>query len=229
MKKQLIVLSLGGSIVVPDAIDTAFLRRLVAFFKRNSRRFRFIIVVGGGRTCRQYQKALAAVVLVNHEKLDWMGIYTTRVNARLVQLALGKLAHPDIVKDPTKRVKFAAPVLVASGYKPGWSTDYDAVLLAKLYRAEQVVNLFDVDYVYEQDPKTHKNAKFFKQLTWAKYFSIIGRARTPGAHAPFDSVASKLAERLGLRVLIVNGRNLKNLQRILDGGPFKGTLIDKIK
>ncbi|MCL5435795.1 MAG: UMP kinase [Patescibacteria group bacterium] len=225
MKKRLVVLSLGGSIVVPDTIDTAFLKRFVFFIKRNVRQSRFIIVVGGGKTCRQYQKALSKVAAVSPEKLDWMGIYTTRVNARLVQLALGKLAHPDIVKDPTKVMKFTAPVLVASGYKPGWSTDYDAVLLAKLHRAEEVVNLFDVDYVYARDPKKFKTAKFFKQLSWKKYFGIIGTVRKPGSHAPFDPVAARAAQKLGVKVIIANGRNLTNLQSILDGGIFKGTFI----
>lgn len=223
--KPVIVLSLGGSLVVPGEIDVKFLRRFIALIKKESRHRRFIIVVGGGKTCRKYQEALSRIINADYDKLDWMGIYTTRVNARLLQLALGNLAHSDIVKDPTKKVAFKPPILVASGYKPGWSTDYVAVLLAKIYGAKKVINLFDVDYVYDRDPKKYKDAKFFKALGWKQYFRIIGRKRIPGSHLPFDPVAARLAQKFGIEVDIANGAKLGNLILILHDKNFLGTKI----
>src|SRR3990167_1025417 len=57
------------------------------------------------------------------------------------------------------------------------------------------------------------------------YEKLVGKEWKPGINAPFDPVASQLAKKIGTMVIVANGKNLSNLNRILDGESFKGTVI----
>jgi uridylate kinase len=222
---QTIVLSLGGSLVVPDGIDVPFLKGFRTFVLGQLRKGRrLVIIVGGGMVCRRYQAAASAVSKLTRDDVDWLGIHSTRLNAHLIRTVLRDVAHPQIVKDPTQRTAFRKGVLVAAGWKPGFSTDYDAVMLAKRFRSGVVINLSNVDYAYDKDPKYHKDAKPLERLSWPDFRRLVGNRWDPGLNAPFDPVASREAQRLGLSVLIA-GRDLENVKAFLDGKPFRGTLI----
>ena len=54
---------------------------------------------------------------------------------------------------------------------------------------------------------------------------MIGDKWVPGMNAPFDPVASKLAEDLEVTVKILDGKNLRNLASALDDKSFTGTII----
>src|SRR4051812_19101157 len=111
---QLYVLSLGGSLIVPDELDHLFLKNFQKFIVAQTKRGdRFILVIGGGQTCRKYQAALQFAGNPEASDLDWMGIESTWLNAKLIQLILGKLAYPTIIQDPNKKVRFQEKVLVA--------------------------------------------------------------------------------------------------------------------
>jgi uridylate kinase len=47
----------------------------------------------------------------------------------------------------------------------------------------------------------------------------------PGLNTPFDPVAAKEAEKIGLEVVVMNGKKLKNFENYLDGKEFIGTKI----
>jgi len=223
--KETVVLSLGGSLVSPGQIDISFLERFRETLSGMLREKRFVIVVGGGSVCRTYNKAADALTGgAGHEEKDWMGIYVTMVNAQLVKIMFGPHAA-GVYQNPTKRPSVSNDVTVASGWKPGFSTDYDAVLWAKTMGAKTVLNLTDVDYIYTADPDFDKSAKPVKALSWDGYKKIIGGAWKPGMNVPFDPVASKEAQRLGLKVIIVNGKRLDNLKNLLAGKTFVGTTI----
>ena len=223
--KKLFILSVGGSLIAPDEPDTLYLKQLRAFLQQQTRRgHRFILVVGGGQTCRTYLKSARKLRKNAGEDFDWIGIRATRLNAELVRVALGSLAHPVIVDNPAKPPRFREKVLVAAGWKPGWSTDYDSVLLARKLGVEAIYNLTNVDYIYERDPKFFPRAKRFTQLTWRQYLRLLPRWKA-GLHAPFDPVASREAQHGQLTLHCVNGRKLPNLARALEGKPFKGTTI----
>ena len=58
-----VVLSLGGSMIVPDKVDTKFLknfRKLILDFTKKGNKA--AMVCGGGRTCRIYQGAAKDLV-----------------------------------------------------------------------------------------------------------------------------------------------------------------------
>lgn len=210
---------------MPDEVNQDYLRKFVAFINRNRSRWRFIIVVGGGKTCRNYQNTARRAGVKNPAFLDWVGIMATRLNAELLRSVFGPLAEDRVVIDPTKKFRFKKSVMIAAGYKPGWSTDFDAALLAKNYGAKRIINLSNIDSVYNKDPKKHRDAAPVKSATWKEFFKIIGTKWNPGDNLPFDPVASNLAQKEGMEVIIANGWNLKNLQNILDAKKFRGTRI----
>lgn len=226
--QKLFVISLGGSLINPGSVDAGFLknfRRLILEETKKGRRF--ILITGGGALCRQYQQALNSIARPSNSKLDWLGIYSTRFNANLVRLMFAKSAHRQIIEDPNKKVLFKQKILVAGGWMPGRSTDDDAVRLAKIYGAKILINLSNIDYVYTKDPRKFKNAKKIENISWKNFRKIVGNKWNPGKNLPFDPTAAKLAERLSLRVIIANGKNLNNLKNILGEKNFKGTVISQ--
>ncbi|MBU1348557.1 UMP kinase, partial [Patescibacteria group bacterium] len=227
MPSRPIVISLGGSMVAPkQGIDVRYLsafRKLV--LREVAKGSRFILVVGGGSTARAYQRAASAVVPLLDEDLDWLGIHATRLNAHLLRTIFREVAHPVVVKNPMRRNVWRTPVLVAAGWKPGRSTDDIAVRLAHRNGARRVINLTDIDAVYDADPRTHRDAKPLATMTWKAFRAVVGDAWVPGANAPFDPVAARLAERWGIEAVVAAGHDLVNLGRIFRGTRFRGTLI----
>lgn len=226
-QKETVVISLGGSIIVPDAIDIDFLKKfkklIVKFVKQGKR---FVIVTGGGKVARNYQNAARAVGSLNRDDLDWLGIHATRLNAHLLRAIFRDYAFPNVNKNPKKIKKIKESILIASGWKPGWSTDYDAVLLAKGYGAKTIINLSNISHVYNGDPSKDKNAKPMTSLTWQDYRKIAGNEWNPGANTPFDPIASKMAQKWGFKVIVAKGTDLPNLENILNGKKIKGTIIN---
>ncbi len=222
-----IVISLGGSIVVPEEIDIPFLKKFRSLILKQVKKGRkFIIIVGGGRTCRKYQKAAKEITKPTQEDLDWIGIHTTRLNAHLLRTLFRDIAHPAVVRHYNERIRTKKPVMIACGWKPGHSTDYDAVMWARNFKSQTILNLSNIDYIYDRDPKYHKVAKRFERMPWKDFRKLVGNKWDPGLNAPFDPIASGEAQKLGIKVVIMNGRNLANLENFMNGKEFKGTVIE---
>ncbi len=227
-KKPLpIVISLGGSLIVPDELDVHFIRAFRKFILAQvAKGQRFILIVGGGRTARRYQAAAAKVTKLTRDDLDWLGIHSTRLNAHLLRTIFREHAHPQLITDRKKiDTRIPEPIIIATGFKPGSSTDYDAVLLAKAYKAKTILNLSNIDWVYTADPRTHKNAKPLVHVTWKQFQRLVGTRWDPGANVPFDPVASKWAAKWGMTVVITRGTDFSNLRKLVAGKPAKGTSI----
>jgi uridylate kinase len=223
------VISLGGSIVVPDAVDAAFLKNFVALireFLRADEERRFIFVVGGGGPARIYQKAYREISGSYVEtEADWSGVMATRLNAQLVRALMAEWCSQHVVTDPTEAAPMTGKVLVAAGWKPGFSSDNDAVLLAERFHADTVINLSNIERVYTGDPKKDPAAKPLDTISWPDFRALVGDEWIPGKNVPFDPVASRRAAELGLTVICAAGRDLANLKKILRGEAFLGTTI----
>jgi uridylate kinase len=223
------VLSLGGSIIAPESVDTEFVRAfhaLIAGILDAEPERRMILVTGGGGPARAFQRAYREIAAQADEAAqDWIGIMATRLNAELIRSLFLRYNPPPVVHDPTARIRWPGRVLVAAGWKPGFSTDFDAVLLAKRFRARTVVNLSNIAKVHTADPRTNPQAQPVDDIAWRDFLKIVGDTWVPGKNVPFDPVASKEAAALGLRVIMAAGRDLANLKNILHGLPFSGTLI----
>ncbi len=224
-----IIISLGGSLIVPDGIDWEFLRSFKGFIEAElERERRFIIVSGGGKTCRLYVEAASKAASVSEEDQDWIGIHATRLNAHLLRTILRDHAYPRINTNPHDLEDFYVaddPVLIAAGWRPGFSTDYDAALLGKYLDVDRIINLSNIDYVYDKDPRKHEDAKKFERLSWSEFRKLVGEEWTPAMNAPFDPIASKLAEEEGMEVAVLSGHDLGNVSRYIAGEPFVGTVI----
>ena len=223
------VISLGGSIVAPDGVDESFLKDFTSLIgdllSRDEKR-RFIFVVGGGGPARTWQKAYNAISSSRENDMaDWIGIMATRLNAQLVRAIMGEWCTQDVVTDPTQVEPLVGRVLVASGWKPGFSTDYVAVLLAERFQADVVINLSNIEKVYTDDPKKNPNAKPIDAISWADFCSMVGDEWVPGKNLPFDPIASRHAAKIGIKVICAAGKNLPNIKNILKGEKFTGTVI----
>jgi uridylate kinase len=224
--KKPIIISLGGSLLVPEMIDVVFIKRFARLIRALvAKGYRFVLITGGGRTARNYQIAAGKICELHDEDLDWLGVHATRINAHLVRTIFHDLSHPRIIKRPKEPLSWKEPILVAAGWKPGFSTDYDAVLLADQVGADTIINLSNIDYVYSSDPKADSGAKPLKSISWSAYRQLIPTAWKPGLSSPFDPIASKTAQKAGLNVKVVGGSDLSNLRHAIVGTAFRGTLI----
>lgn len=235
MNKETIIISLGGSLVAPSEIDLGFLKN----FKRSIEKYiganppspsgfgvarRFFVLVGGGKVARNYQKALLEFGAKSADR-DWMGINITRLNAEVVKQLFFGLAFEKIITDPNKKIKTNKNIIIGAGWKPGWSTDYVSVLIAKNNNVKTIINLTNVDYVYDKNPSQFPDAKPLKEIDWKSFERIVGDKWTPGLSMPFDPRASKLAAKLKIKIIIINGKNLERLEDFLNQKPLIGTII----
>lgn len=225
---ETIVMSVGGSLIVPDKIDTTFLTNLKRFIESEvadgSRRF--IIIAGGGRTARAYQDAAADVAELTRDDLDWLGIHATRLNGHLLRTIFKESAYRVMITNPDEILD--APkekVVIASGYRPGASTDLRAVQIAEKLGSKKVVNLSNTDYVYTDNPKTNPDAEKITDITWSEFRKLIPDEWDPGLSSPFDPIAAKEAEANDIELANINGADLTELSNYLNKKEFVGTRI----
>lgn len=228
-EKETVVMSVGGSLIVPDTIDTLFLGNLKNLIERQIALHdrRFIIIAGGGKTARRYQDAAATVTELDPEDLDWMGIHATRLNGHLLRTIFRDIAYPVMITNPDEigDVPRDAHLVIAAGYRPGASTDLRAVQIAINCGAQKVMNLSNIDYVYSEDPRKNPDAQKIEDITWNDFMRIIPHEWNPGLSSPFDPVAARAAQHHNIEVVIINGEKIEEVEHYLEGEAFTGTKI----
>jgi len=229
---KIIIIALGGSIIVPSAgkINVRFLknfRKLILKFVKKG--YRFIIIAGGGKVCRTYQGAAAKIIKVSYEDQDWIGIHATRLNAHLLRTIFKREALPVVLDNPFKKLKkelLKKPIIIAAGWRPGWSTDYISVLLAKRFKVKQIIDAGNIPFVYNKDLLKYKNATAIKKISWGNYRKLVGPKWIPGLPCPIDPIAAKEAQKLKIRAIVIRGTDIKNFERLLSDKNFRGTIIE---
>lgn len=221
-----VVVSIGGSLIIKEKPDVAIIGKLAE--KINSlheRGYRFVIVIGGGKVCRNYiasAKALGASNFI----ADSVGIAVTRLNAMLMIQALDN-AYPEVLTDvlKAKSILDSGKIPVYGGLLPGITTDCVAALIAEYLNAE-FINLTDVDGIYSADPKTNPNAKFYPEITYDRLLALMKLAESkPGQNLVLDLPACLILKRSKVPALILNGNDLDNFVAAVEGGEFRGTRI----
>ncbi len=210
---------------MPDKIQSRFLMEFHDLILSRIHEQRFVIFTGGGAVARTYMDGAREVMEMTDEQLDWIGIYASRLNAQLVRQLFVEQAAEEVIVDPTLPIPMDKPITLGAGWKPGWSTDYDAVQVAVTNGIDRVVNLSNIEYVYDKDPNEHDDAERIEEIAWADFRKIVGDEWKPGLNAPFDPIAAKLAEEHGIEVVVADGKDIANLEHILTGEAFKGTRI----
>lgn len=226
-----VVMSIGGSLIVPNGgIDTNFLTKLNSFIRQqlaDHPHRQFFLVIGGGATARHYRDAGRAVIgKLTDEDLDWLGIHSTRLNAHLIRTIFHDIAHPQIIEHYDIIIKPTEQVVVASGWKPGWSTDYDAIMLCEDYDVRVVINLSNITQVYTADPRHDLQATPIDKMNWNDFRKLVGDEWKPGMNAPFDPIAAQKAQELGVKVVVMSGEDFGNVEKFFENKDFLGTVIE---
>jgi len=229
MMLEKIVVSVGGSVLIPGDDDPAYIRELAGMFRKLSKKFQIAVVVGGGKIARYYTgvgKEIGASV----DQRDLLGIDITRTNARLFAIALGDCALQDIPKNVSETVSLSKPgkIVVMGGTDPGHTTDAVASMVAAGIRADRVVNATSVDAVYSDDPKKVPNAERYSKLTIKELQDIVYSDHDAGRSSVFDPLGIKILMKEKIRLLIVSGRDLGEMENAVLGKRIKGTVIDPV-
>jgi len=227
MQKRVIVLSLGGSLIVPGEVDVVFLKKFREVIKKNEKKYKFIIVCGGGSIARTYINALR-----QDNKSEFLqsmaGITITRVNARFMTYFFGKDANegiPHDMKDVENLLKKRNIVFCgALRYAPNQTSDATALKLASYFKTN-FINLTNVKGLYDSNPFENKNAKFIPRATIEEFNKIVmAIPNKPGMHAPVDHIAMKIIRKNKIKTHIL-GKDVKQLDNLLNGKSFIGTII----
>lgn len=230
---EIIIVSLGGSLIFPEKINSEFIVKFKkAIEEAISKGYRFVIITGGGRLARTYIEAAEEMGFIDKEEKDWLGIHATRMNAHFIKTVFKEYAHPRINKNPRTKEDLlehfaqGEKVMVAAGWRPGWSTDYVATILAERFKAKKLINLSNITYLCDKDPNKFSDAQKIEKISWSDFRKMVGDEWDPGMNAPFDPIASKLAQENNLEVAIIGGSNLGNMKNYIEGNEFEGSIIN---
>nr|MBA4405008.1 UMP kinase [Nanoarchaeum sp.] len=224
MKK--VVISLGGSIIVPDNVDYHYLKKFKKLIKKFSKKNKVVIICGGGKTARQYIDSLKHIEN-DIRLLSIVGIAATKLNAKLVS-GVFDIKHdiPESLQEVKKLLKIHNLVICgALGNQANMTSDGNAAEVAELIKADYFVNLTNVDGLYTSDPKIHKDAKFIPSISFEDFIEKVDKIKyKAGQHFVLDQVAAKIISKNKVKTYIIN-KDLKNLKNVFNNKKFIGTTI----
>lgn len=224
-----VVVSLGGSVLVPGEDDARFLRDLAALLRSLSSRVHLFGVTGGGRVARYYIET-GRELGVPERRLDDLGIGITRMNARLLGAALRGRANAEPARTYAEAARLARrhPIVLMAGTRPGHTTDRVSASLARFVGAARIVNATSVDGVYTADPRKDPGARLIDRMSFEELVRLSGEGhRAAGPSVVFDPVAARVLARDRIPLSVVRGRDLVSLEAAILGRPFRGTLVSE--
>jgi uridylate kinase len=222
-----VVISLGGSVLVPGEDDAKFLRELASLLREVSTRIRLFVVTGGGRIARYYIETGRSLG-IPERTLDEFGIAITRLNARLLASILGGRTNRVPAETYAEAAKLAKrfPIVMMAGTRPGHTTDLVSASLARYVRADRIVNATSVDGVYSVDPKKDPKAKLLDRIRFEDLVTLAGRGHeAAGPSVVFDPAAARVLARVRTPLSVVQGRDLRAVRAAILGEPFHGTQV----
>ncbi len=227
MTKRVITISLGGSLIFPDDINLTYLKSLKKILQKNTEKYKFVIVCGGGSLARKYIKTLEKTGSSHHLQ-GLIGIASTRINARFMNYFFNKDSEegiPHKTSDIKNLLKKENIVFCgALTYKTNSTTDSQAALIAKELKTD-FVNLTDVTGLYNKNPKKYKNAKLISKISYKNFDKMASEIKfSPGQHFVLDQQASKIIMKNKIKTFIL-GPKTAELDRMLNNKKFKGTII----
>jgi len=225
--KKVVVISLGGSLIVPNKVDYRFLESFKHTLRKHYAKYQFVIVCGGGSIARKYISILKAD-RQPEKQLSLAGILATRTNARVMMQFFGKEANDNLpgdmedIKNDLKKNKVV--ICGALRYKPHSTSDGTAARLAHFLKAD-FINMTNVKGLYTSNPLVHKDAKFIAHEGW-KQFEARATARKyhSGQHFVLDQEAASIIREYKINTYIIGAHTI-NIDKILKGKKFIGTLI----
>lgn len=222
-----VVVSLGGSVLVPGEEDARYLRDLASLLANVSRKVRLFAVTGGGRVARYYIET-GRELGIPERRLDELGIGITRMNARLLGAALKGRANREPATSYAAAARLARryAVVLMAGTRPGHTTDRVSASLARFVGAARIVNATSVDGVYTADPRKDPKARRLERISFEELMRLTGEGhRAAGPSMVFDPVAARVLARDRIPLSVVRGRDLESLESAILGRTFRGTLV----
>ncbi len=222
-----VVVSLGGSVIVPDDNDDAFLKRFSEMISSLCDRYQIYLVCGGGKIARYYIKVGRNMGLPEND-LDEMGILSTRINATLVAFSLGEKFVGKVPEDilEAHRLEKKGKVVVMGGTVPGHTTDAVSAMLAKEVRAARIINGTSVDAAYTADPRKFPDAERLSRITHQQLYELVNVGlHGAGPSNVFDRLGAQVARDSHIDIYIVDGRDLNEMRAAIEGNPIKGTVV----
>jgi len=222
-----VVVSLGGSVLVPGDDDARYLRELANLLRDLASRVTLFVVTGGGRVARYYIETGRSLG-IREGMLDEFGIAVTRLNARLLAAVLGPSANREPARTYAEAARLAKGrrIVIMAGTRPGHTTDRVSASLARFVHADRIVNATSVDGVYSADPKEDPRAKLLDRIRFEDLVALSGRGHeAAGPNVVFDPIAARALARDRIPLGVVHGRDLRALRAAVLGEPFHGTLV----
>ena len=219
-----VVISVGGSIIVPNKVDHKFLREFESVIFELSRRHKIVLVCGGGRTARVYISVLEEEGSPEYIR-DLVGIDCTRLNARLVSSFFGFTNKEiPVTLEEVSDMLSVFRVVVCGGLGPGRTSDGTAASVADYISADLFINMTNVNGLYDRDPNKFKGAKFIPKISYRDFSNVMLKVKEkPGQHFVLDSFASHIIEGEKIKTIILKGT--KNLKAAVQRKKFIGTVI----
>ncbi len=222
-----VVISLGGSRIIPDEVDLNFLisfKKMINKYKNT----KFVVVTGGGTTARKYINAYKKLHK-NFDEQSNTGIAITRFHAFFMMNFFGKEAnetHPYSLKKVENLLNKNHIVFCGAlrKTKRPQTTDATAASIATHIKCP-FINLTNVKGIYTDNPKTNKNAKFIKNISWENFNNIAKKIKfTSGQHFVLDQRGSEIIYKNKIPTYIVD--NLEDINKIIsEKTNYKGSLI----
>lgn len=226
--KRTIVISLGGSVIIPADKKDDFLLKFREVIQKNYSRFKFVLVCGGGSIARAYEEVLKKEHK-SEKQQNTAGIRATRMNAEFVMQVFGKNEANDKLPKTIKEIKsnLAKNNVVVCGalrYAPKQTSDSTAARIASQLKAD-FLNITNVSGLYTSDPSKNPEAKLIKKISWAEFAEIAAKIKfSPGQHFVLDQTASKMIKKKRIKTYII-GKKIKEIEKFLAGKKFIGTAI----
>lgn len=219
-----IVLTIGGSILLKEYDNKKF-EDYAEVIREISKDHEIFIVVGGGKPAREYIDVVRDMG-ESESVCDEIGIQVTRINARLLQLALKDVSYPSVPVNFQQALEFSATgkIVIMGGTEPAHSTDAVGSILAEYVGADLVINATSVDGLYDKDPNKYDDARMFSEVSADKLMEIVSNNDIKaGTYEFIDKTAIQIIKRSGIKTVIVNGNTPKNVKTAITN--LIGTLI----
>lgn len=213
-----IVAAIGGSILLQDYNAERF-KEYAEILKDLSEEHEIFVVVGGGKPARDYITAVRNLG-AGEAKCDDIGIEVTRVNAKLLLIALGNTAYQKVPHNFGEALEYSASgkLIVMGGTEPAHSTDAVSAILAEYVQADLLINLTSVDGMYTKDPRKYDDAELIEEITATNMIEFIkGNDVKAGTYEFFDMTAIQMIKRSNLETVIANGNKPQNLVKAIKG------------
>ena len=188
------------------------------------------IIVGGGNIWRG---KIAAEMGMERSSADYMGMIATILNALALQNAIEELgvetrtmtslnipqvAEPYIRRKAISNLEKGRIVIFGGGTgNPYFSTDTTSALRAAEIGANLILMAKNgTDGVYNKDPRKHKDAVKYNELT---HHEVLDQGLEV-----MDSTAAALCKDNGIKIVVFDMNTSGNIKRVADGEKI-GTLI----